>query len=208
MKDPRRELVEYGRKIYDEKLVIGSGGNMSARSGGKIYIKASGVSLGDSRISDYNEVDLKTGAAICLKRPCSIEIPMHLACYRARPDIGAVVHTHSVYGTILGMITAKLGYISYEFMFTMKSEVPTISYRSAGSIALAEAVGKAISRHNGASLKNHGAIVVGKDPAQAYERALALERAAKVYVLSGLYGKPPLISRGELTRLSKGSTSH
>jgi L-fuculose-phosphate aldolase len=203
MKDLKKELIRYGKKIYAGEFVIGSGGNISARSGGKIYIKASGVSLESSKRSDYNEVDLKTGSAVCLNKPCSIEIPMHLACYRARPDIGAVVHTHPIYGTILGMMGIKLGYISYEFMLTMKSEVRTISYESAGSEALAEAVGRAIKKDNGVLLKNHGIIVVGKDLEEAYTRALALERAAKTYVLSKVSGKVSFIPKEELKRLSK-----
>jgi len=205
MKDLKKELIRYGRKIYTEKFVIGSGGNISVRSGDKVCIKASGVSLENSSAADYNEVDLKTGRAICLKRPCSIEIPMHLACYRARPDVGAVVHTHPVYGIILGIMGVKLGYISYEFMLTMKSEVPTINYKSAGSGALAEAVGRAIKKYNGLLLKNHGTIVAGRDLSEAYERALALERAAKIYVLAGLSGKVSLIPKEELQRLCKGS---
>ena len=203
MKELKKELAEYGRKVYARKLVIGAGGNISARRGNKIYIKASGVSLENSRPSDYNEVDLKTGKATCFNRPCSIEIPMHLACYRARPDIGAVIHIHPVYGTILGIMGVKLGYISYEFMCAMRSEVPTINYKSAGSRALAEAVESAIKKYNGVLLKNHGTIVVGVDLGQAYERALALERAAKTYILSGLSGKVSLIPKEELKRLSK-----
>jgi ribulose-5-phosphate 4-epimerase/fuculose-1-phosphate aldolase len=127
---------------------------------------------------------------------------MHLACYKFRPDIDAVVHTHPVYGTILGIVGAKLGYISYEFMLTMKSEVPTINYKSAGSGALATAVGKAIRKSNGILLKNHGIIVVGKDLAEAYDRAVALERAAKIYVLAGLSGKISSIPKEDLGRLS------
>ena len=186
MRDMKKELAEYGRKIYAKKFVIGAGGNISARLGNKVYIKASGASLENSGLSDYNEIDLKTGRTICLKGPCSIEIPMHLACYKARPDVGAVIHAHPVYGTILGMIGAKLGYISYEFMFTMRSEAPIVDYKSPGSPALGCAVKKIIKKHNGALLKNHGVIVVGKDLEEAYERALALERAAKIYVFSRL----------------------
>ena len=203
MEKLKRELAGYGRKIFAKKLVIGSGGNISARAGEKIYIKASGVSMESSRPSDYNEVDLKTGKAVCHGKRCSVEIPMHLACYRARPDIGAVVHTHPVYGTILGIMGVKLGYISYEFMHTMRSEVPTLKYKSSGSVALADAVGKAIKKYNGAMLKNHGTIVVGKDMKEAYERALALERAAKVYILSGLSGRVSSIPKGELKCLLK-----
>lgn len=205
MKDVKKELIRYGRKVYDKKLVIGSGGNISVRSGDKVYIKASGVSLENSKPSDYNEVDLKTGRATCLKKPCSIEIPMHLACYEARRDIGAVIHTHPVYGTILGIMGIKLGYVSYEFMCIMKSQAPTINYKNAGSGELARAVSKVIKRYNAALLKNHGVIVVGKDLEEAFERSLALERAAKVYILASLSGKVPLIPEKELGRLNKGS---
>ncbi|MDO8535994.1 MAG: class II aldolase/adducin family protein [Candidatus Omnitrophota bacterium] len=201
MKDLKKELIRYGRKIYADKFVIGTGGNISVRAGKKICIKASGVSLGSSETSDYNEVDLRTGKATCFKSPCSIEIPMHMACYRARPDIGAVVHTHPVYSTILGIIGAELGYISYEFMLTMRSKVPAINYNSAGSVKLADAVGRAIKKSNGALLKNHGIIVVGCDLAQAYERALALERAAKIYVLASMSGKVSNIPEEELARM-------
>ena len=196
MKDLKKELIRYGKKIYAEKFVIGAGGNISVRHGSKVYIKASGVSLEDSGIADYNNVDLKTGKVTCLKGPCSIEIPMHLACYEARPDIGAVIHTHPVYGTTLGMMVNQLGFISYEFMFTMKSEVPTIAYKKAGSLGLGQAVKRGIKKHNGLLLKNHGIITVGKNLEEAYLRAQALERACKIYILARLSGKtPPFIHK-------------
>ena len=207
MQDFKRELIKYGRKIFAGKFVIGSGGNISVRSGNKVYIKASGVSLENSCSADYNEVNLKTGKAICFNGPCSVEIPMHLACYRARPEIVAVVHTHPVYGIILGMAGIKLGYISYEFMFTMKSEVPTRNYKSAGSAALAGAVGRTIKKNNGALLKNHGIIVVGVSLAEAYEWSVGFVRAAKICIFSGLLGGLSLIPKKELKRLSGISAS-
>ena len=201
MKNIKKALIKYGKLIYKERFVIGTGGNISARSYGKVYVKASRVSLKDSKMTDYNEVDLKTGKAICLKGPCSIEIPMHLSCYRARPDIGAVIHTHPVYGTIVGMMTSRIGYISYEFMAAFGSEVPTINYKRAGTPELAKSVEKVIKKHNGALLKNHGVIVVGKDLKEAYIRTLALERACKIYLFSKLGGKISFLPEDELRRL-------
>ena len=186
MNSIKRELTKYAGLIYSDKFVIGTGGNISALEKGKIHLKASGVSLKDSHPSDYNEIDLKTGRMKCFNAPCSIEAPMHAACYKARPGIGAVIHTHPVYGSIMGLIGAKLGFISYEFMLAMGSEVPVVNYKLPGSHALAEAVKKAIKKHNGLFLKNHGVIVVGKDLEEAYFRALALERASKIYIFSKL----------------------
>lgn len=193
MKNFKKELIRYGRLIYAHGLVTGSGGNISIRIKDKVYIKASKVSLGSSKEKDYNEIDLKTGKEICLKGPCSIEVPMHIACYKARPDIGSVIHTHPVYGTILGMLVKKLGFVSYEFKYALQSEVPIIDYKEPGSYKLAGAVKGAIKDHNAVLMKNHGAIVVGRDIKEAYERSVALERACRIYVLSRLAGKVSLI---------------
>ncbi|MFA5499975.1 MAG: class II aldolase/adducin family protein [Candidatus Omnitrophota bacterium] len=194
MGDFRKELVKYGKLIYAQDFVVGSGGNISVRVKDRIYIKASRVSLENSQETDYNEIDLRTGKAVCLKGPCSIEVPMHTACYMARPhDIGAVVHTHPVYGTIAAMSLKKLGFISYELMFTLATEAPVMGYKEPGSRELADAVKKMIKKHNAILLKNHGALIVGRDLKEAYERAVALERACKIYVLSKLTGKLSLI---------------
>lgn len=202
MKKIKDELIRYGKLVYSKELVIGTGGNISARSGGKIYIKASGVSLEDSKANDYNEVDLKTSKAICHDRPCSIEIPMHLACYAVRHDIGAVIHIHPIYGTIVGMLVKNLGFISYEMMCTVSTEVPVIGYKKSGSRQLAMAVGGAIKKHNAVLLKNHGAVVVGSSIKEAYFRALALERACKTYILSRIAGQASFLPTSELKRLS------
>jgi len=199
VKDIKKELIKYGKLLYAERFVIGAGGNISARIKDKIYIKASGVSLGSSTKKDYNEVDLATGRARRAKRPCSVEIPMHLACYKTRKDIGAVIHTHPVYGTALGMLAKKVGFVSYEFKCAFGSEVPVIDYKSSGSAALASAVGKSIKKHNAVLLKNHGAVVVGKDIKEAYERSLVLERACRIYVMSKLSGKISLIPKSSIS---------
>ena len=198
MKDVRKELVKYGKLLYAEHAVVGAGGNISVRAKNKIYIKVSGISLKNSSTRDYNKVDIATGKAECHKKPCSVEIPMHLACYRARPDIGAAVHTHLVYGTILGMLTKRLGPVSYEFVCSLGSDVPILAYKSSGTLALANAVAKAIKKHNAVLLKNHGAMVVGKDIKEAYERSIVLERACRTYVLSKLAGKASLIPKSLL----------
>lgn len=189
MKDFKRELVKYGKLIYAHNLVVGSGGNISVRVKNKIYIKASKVSLENSAKKDYNEIDIKTGRTKCFKGACSVETPMHAACYKARPDIGAVIHTHPVYGTIVGMLVKKMGPVSYESMFVLSSEVPVINYKRPGTKDLAEAVGNAIKKYNAVLLKRHGAVVVGCDIKEAYEKSVVLERACKIYVLSKLAGK-------------------
>jgi len=194
MNDFKAELVKYGKLIYAQNLVAGCGGNISVRVKDSVYIKASGVSLENSKETDYNKIDIKTGKTACIKKPCSVEVPMHLACYKARPDIRAVVHIHPVYGTILSMLIKKLGFVSYELMCALSTKVPVIGYKKSGSMELARAVGNMIKKHNAVLLKNHGAIVVGHSLREAFERSVVLERACKIYILSKLAGKVSLIS--------------
>jgi L-fuculose-phosphate aldolase len=200
--DLKRELVKYGEKIYEEGLVIDAGGNISAKLGRAIYLKASGVSLKESMGCDYVEIDIASGKELgspC--RPSSIELPMHLACYSARSDIGAVVHTHPVYGNVAASMGGKVGLISYELLVAMRREIPVIKYITPGSKLLAQAVGKAIAGHNGVLLENHGALVVGKDIKEAFFRALALERACKTLVFTKLTGNIKLIPDSDIRNI-------
>ena len=89
--DLREELVKYARSVLEEKLATGAGGNISARLEHLMLISPSGFSLQDVSPAQYVEVNVLTGeVAPDALRPSS-EILMHLACYRQRPDIRAVI---------------------------------------------------------------------------------------------------------------------
>ncbi len=176
-----RDLITIGRKIEDCGLVIGEGGNISARCGGTMYIKIKGASLASKKRADYIPVDIKTGRPLRPNGEPSTEIHMHLACYRARKDIGAVVHTHPVFITALGIAAVGLERISYEAKVHLKSGIVRLPYIKPGSKELGRAVGSAIRTHNIILLKKHGLLAVGKDIKEAFLRTLAAERAAMVY---------------------------
>ena len=200
----KKELVKYGRMIYDEGLVIGTGGNISIRVGDVVYIKASSVSLNNSRPTDYIPIDIKTRRPLVKDKTCSIELPMHIACYQARSDIGAVIHTHPVFASAFAMGGDKMmGLISYELVAAIGSEVPVLEYIRCGTDALGAAVKKAIGAHNAVLLKNHGALTVGKDLEEAFIRSMALERSCETYLCSKLLARPTMIPKSELKRILK-----
>ncbi len=94
MKDEkaRKELVHYGKLLYEKGLVSGLAGNISLRmEGGRMLITPSGVCKGMLEAEKLVEIDIATGEVAAGGRP-SIETPFHLAFYRGRPDVGAVVH--------------------------------------------------------------------------------------------------------------------
>ena len=101
-KNLKKLIVKTGRELYKQNLTIGTWGNISALDPetGLIYIKPSAM--------DYNEINLediivvnREGEVIEGVRKPSIETPMHLAVYNNREDVGAVVHYHSIYSSVL-----------------------------------------------------------------------------------------------------------
>lgn len=177
-------LIKIGQKIEDCGLVIGEGGNISARKGNIMYIKRKGASLAGKKSSDYIPIDIKSGKPLAKNGEPSTEIHMHLACYRARKDIGAVVHTHPVFITALGIAVTGLEDISYEAKVHLKGGIVSLPYIKPGSKELGNAVGTAVRKHNAVLLKRHGLLTVGKDIKEAFLRTLAAERAAMVYIYS------------------------
>ncbi|MFH0840126.1 MAG: class II aldolase/adducin family protein [Candidatus Omnitrophota bacterium] len=179
-----KDLIKTGRKIEDCGLVIGEGGNISAKAGDVIYIKVKGASLASKKQADYIPIDIKTGKPLREDGVPSTEIHMHLACYRARKDLGAVVHSHPVFITALGISAVRLERVSYEAKIYLKGGIARIPYIKPGTKELGRAVGKAIRKHNIVMLKRHGLLTVGRDIKEAFLRTLAAERAAMVYAYS------------------------
>jgi L-fuculose-phosphate aldolase len=184
-----KRLVATGKKADRCALLIGEGGNISARSGGVAYIKRRGASMGRARVTDYIPIDIKTGKPLRKNDKPSTEIYMHLACYRTRKDAGAVIHTHPVFATALGIADVDIKPLSYEMAVNLKSHIARISYVKAGTAELGKAVGRTLKRHNAILLKNHGLVTVGRDLQEAFLRTLAVERAALIYICCRILGR-------------------
>ncbi len=173
-----KDLVDIGRKISRAGLIIGEGGNISARIGNIVYIKRKAALMGRARAADYIPLDIKTGKPLRRKDKPSTEIYMHLACYGARKDIGAVIHTHPVFATALGMAGADMKLLTYEMRVNIKSPITRITHIRPGTPQLGKAVGRVIKKYNAVLLKNHGLVTVGKNLEEAFLCTLAVERAA------------------------------
>jgi len=184
-----KELLIIGKKIDRCGLVIGEGGNISAKSGWVVYIKRRNASMAAAKAADYIPVDANTGKPFNAKNEPSTEVPMHIACYKSRKDIGAVIHTHPLFITALGISKINFKSLAYEAKIYLKSDIVVIPYVKPGSAALGRAVGRAVKKHNAIILKNHGLITVGKDIREAFLRTLAAERAALIYVSCKMISK-------------------
>ena len=127
---------------------------------------------------------------------------MHRAIYAARADVGAVVHTHSLQATVLACTGRAIPAVHY-LVGMLGGAVPLVPYRPYGTEELAEAVASELAGgYHACLLANHGAVAVGTDLPQAYQRAQLVEWLAALYVGTLQLGGPILLSAEDMARVS------
>lgn len=193
--EAERELVvAYGRKLVEAGLTTGTGGNLSVfrRDLNLIAISPSGMDYFQIRPEDVPLVS-PDGRIVEGTRKPSSELSMHLALYRARPDVAAVVHTHSPFATTLACLHWEIPPVHYLVAFSGK-KVPVAPYATYGTEALAANAAQAAREANAVLLANHGLVTVGRDLPQAFATAEQVEFVAQIYYRTRCAGEPVLLT--------------
>ncbi len=190
----RTLVAEFGRKLLAEGLTRGTGGNLSVidRGRGLVAVKPSAVEYLETGPEDIAVVDLKGRQVEGPWKPSS-ETPMHLALYRWRPDVGAVVHAHSPFATTLACLEREIPPVHYLVTLAGPS-VPCTPYVPFGSQELAESALAGIGTGKAVLLGHHGLVTVGADMEEAFAIASAVEFAAEIYWRACCAGTPPVLS--------------
>ncbi|MBV9214227.1 MAG: class II aldolase/adducin family protein [Actinobacteria bacterium] len=180
MLDAEREQVAAAcRRLAEQGLVIGTAGNVSARSGEHVAMSATGVVLADATPEQVTVVD-RDGAVVAGELEPTSEVDLHLGVYR-RYDAGAVVHTHAPMATALSCVLEdELPCVHYQ-MLLLGGPVRVARYATFGTPELAESVIEALEGRAAALMANHGAIAHAADLPTAVEHSLLLEWACTVY---------------------------
>jgi L-fuculose-phosphate aldolase len=185
-KDLRLELSKEAVRIGALGLCAGREGNISARLGRVMLVKATGQFLSDATPSDFVKVTLARKADSWKREP-SIEVNMHRLLYLARPEIGAVVHTHPPYVTAFCAAGLTLEPATTEAEFYFPKGIPLLPREEPGSLELAEAVSARMKEGTDALLlEKHGLVTLGATLHDAVQLSIAAERTAQVAVLSRL----------------------
>ena len=189
----REQVVRYCNLMLERGLTRGTGGNISIRKGEYIAISPSGVEYQTMIPDDVPVVDME-GAAIWGSLAPSSELGMHIACYKKRPDISAIVHTHSTFAAVLACMEKPLPPIHYLIGYA-GDHVPCIPYYPFGSEELAAAAADAMTQ-NALLLGHHGLLAVGPDIERAFSTAEEVEFVAELYWrCQALGGANPLTAR-------------
>lgn len=197
----RADVVEVGRRLHARVYVASNDGNISVRLGGdRLLTTPKGVSKGFMTPDMMVVTDL-SGRKLAGDRDPSSELLMHLAVYRNRPDIRAVVHAHPPIATGFAVAGIPLDRAVLAEVVTTLGSIPIADYGTPSTSELAEAVERYIRAHDGLLLANHGALTVAGDLFAAYFKMETIEHFARISLVARLLGRERLLSREEVLRL-------
>lgn len=175
------DIVKYCNRMIERGLTRGTGGNISIvdRKLGLVAISPSAVEYEVMKPEDVAVVTLE-GVQVSGKYAPSSEKDMHLGCYKNRDDIQAVVHTHSLYSTVLACLNEEIPAVHYLIGFAGKS-VPCIPYELFGTEELAKSAVEGLKDNYAVLLGNHGLLAVGNNVDHAFNVAEQIEFVSEVY---------------------------
>jgi len=189
--DARHDVWQHARKMWDAGLVVASAGNVSRRVNDRlIAITPTSVPYDVLQPEEITLVNVFTGEVVDSPRAASYELPMHLVIYRARPDVGAIVHTHAPSVTALSVVRESLPPVIDEMMMYFGGTIEVTDYAFTGTEDVGTNVIHALGDRTGVILANHGNVCVGRDLKQALHVAITMESCARVYVQALQLGEP------------------
>lgn len=203
LKEPRDAVVAACRSLAATGLVRGTAGNVS------LLDRATGLVVASPSGTEYDTVSAEDVAVVSLDgdilegrlEPTS-ELGLHLAVYRARVDVGAVVHTHSTFATTFAVLRREVPAVHY-ILARAGSSVRVAPYERYGSPELAEACVATLGQDYGVLLANHGVVTVGGDLAGAMTVAEAVETCAELAWRVEQSGRPHVLHAEEIAAVRK-----
>lgn len=188
-KKERKELISFAKKIYKKGLVSGVSGNLSLRVDEKAFlITPASKSYEKLQIEDLVLLDMEGNIIEGQKEPSS-EKKLHIEIYKNREDVGAIIHTHSVFTCVLAALEMSLPMILEEQQEILGGEIKVAKYAPAGSETLAKEAIKAIGTNKAVILAKHGLVSVGENMDEAYLVCNLIERLSKIYLYMRLLTK-------------------
>ena len=176
----RRELVRYGKMLYRLGYMPATAGNLSVRLDQKrILVTPTGVSKYQLRREDLAIVDLDGHQLQGCRKPTS-ELGMHLAFYRERSDVQAVIHSHPPVATAFACAGRALDEMLCQEAAMTLGPVPLARYATTGTDEVADSLRPFIPAYDAVLLANHGAVTCGVNVFDAFCKMETLEHVAQI----------------------------
>jgi L-fuculose-phosphate aldolase len=192
----RAAVALAARATVAEGLNRGTSGNVSARHGAGFLVTPSGLPAAEMTAERIVPVTL-AGEASGPLAPSS-EWRIHRDIYRARPEVGAVVHVHSPFAVSLACLRVYLPAFNYMIAVAGGKDIRCAGYATFGTQALSDHVLVALEGRKACLMANHGLITVAADPARAVALAVEVETLCEQYWRASLMGQPVLLGDAEM----------
>ncbi|MET7418065.1 class II aldolase/adducin family protein [Dactylosporangium sp. NPDC005555] len=190
--DLRDQLALLGQAVVQAGLVVGSGGNLSARAPGsdECWVTAAGTWLDGLSQDSFVRVRISDGAVLDNTAAPSSELGLHLATYRVRPDANAIVHLHPQTVLLLDAIDEPIRIVTTDHAFYLR-QVVTTPFSPPGDPRVGELAAAACADGvNCVILSHHGCSVIADSVELAHKRAFYLEEAAQLTYRALTLGRP------------------
>ncbi len=198
----REQIVETARAMNRSGLNQGTSGNLSVRFGDGLLITPSGIAYDDLSPDQIVPMDFD-GKYQGNCRPSS-EWRFHCDILRERPDAGAVLHSHSLYSTILACQRRSIPAFHYMIAVAGGTDIRCADYATYGTQALSDEALKALDGRKACLLANHGLIAIGKNLKTALSLAVEVETLAKQYCHMAPNVAPVLLDDAEMAVIIEG----
>ncbi len=196
----KEEIVCICRMLHRKNYLAATDGNVSVRLGDRLLTTPSGVHKGLMEADQVITVDLEGRVLEGEGKPTS-EIRMHLLAYELRPEVNAVVHAHLPYATACTLAGIDLlEPILPEVVITLGG-IPTAPYATPGTEEVPAALRDFVRDYDAILLSRHGAMTVGRDVRDAYNKMEKLEHTARVVLAARLQGPLAPLSAAEVKKL-------
>lgn len=184
----KNEIVEIGARMYNRQFVASNDGNISVRiSKNQIIITPTGVSKGFMKTGDLVTIDME-GNVLEGNRCPSSEVKMHLAVYQNRPDVFAVCHAHPPKATAFAVTRQVWQKVALPEVIFSLGTVKLSEYATPSTQEVPDSISEIIKTADAVLLANHGAMTVGCDVYEAYNKMETLEHAASIILYARLLG--------------------
>ncbi len=189
----KKEIIKTALLLKEYRLIALSGGNVSFRTQkGHVLATPSGM-LYETMVPEDVVVLNIDGNIIEGTRRVSVDIEAILYILKNIPEVNAVIHTHQVYASAVGLVEDELPAAVTTLPNACLGPVTVAPYSSAASLEMGITTVKYINNKRAVILKNHGVITVGGTLKEALYAAVYLEDAAKTYIMAKSIGTPAIL---------------
>jgi L-fuculose-phosphate aldolase len=181
------KLVEIAKRLYERNMNAALGGNVSIRLADEIAITPAGINKGFMTEDDVVVVDMEGNKLRGNGKPSS-EGKLHYQIYKLRPDVQAIIHAHPPFAVGFALAHHDLPDDILPEATILLGRVSCLPYVTPSTIELAREVARGLVHRNAAFMANHGAITVGPDLEEAYNRMELLEQTCMSVVYASVLG--------------------